>query len=389
MTASRPRLLRRCVAVIVAFATLCSMGASAAIADDAPPVTLGIQPSTSKGPDGRARFIFKASPGDTIKDWVAVTNSSVKQIDVRVVAEDATVDASSGGFTLVGVDKPSKEVGSWTSVDGKPSICQDGAAAQVEKCMAGLGTKMTLKPGQRVNVPFAIKVPRNAEPGDHAGGVAAIFTTATPTDQTQGIETPIEIHVASRVYLRVDGPLNPQVSASGLVIDSPASINPFGGKATVGFDLTNTGNTIISAESTLELSGPLGLGRKKWILPQTSSLVPGGTAHVETELDGVPALGLLSAKLSVSPIPVEGAFGKDTLPASVTLAASTWSIPWGGIALLVVVGLAVAFVIWRRNERKLLDQAIAMQEAETTVPRRHAPAPDSSDPSDPSDSSHR
>lgn len=59
--------------------------------------------------------------------------------------------------------------------------------------------------GKRADIPFEFKVPANATPGDHIGGlVASVRQTEESAD---GQRPEVERRVAARVYLRVTGPV--------------------------------------------------------------------------------------------------------------------------------------------------------------------------------------
>jgi len=343
--------------VLLVVASFAGVGGGSQAFADAADVTFGVQPSTATGPDGRERFDFNVAPSTVISDWVAVTNSSTSEITVRLVGEDATTDYGSGEFTLVGTDVPSTDIGAWTSVNGEASTCPDITADQAQACLPTLGAAVRLQPGEQANVPFTLTVPADATPGDHAGGIAAIYTTTQPG--SDGISTPVEVHVGTRVYLRVDGPVSPGMTMSGLVSGYDGGWNPFDGTARVSFDLANAGNSRVSAATSVVVKGPFGLGRHEWQLADTKNLMPGKTAHITADLEGVPAWLLLFADVTVTPLAADGTAASDPLPDAVTASTMTWAVPWTILGAIVVVAGVVLLVRWRRRERRLLDEALA------------------------------
>lgn len=326
---------------------------------DSGQVTYGVQPAAATGPDNRGRFDYNVAPGTVISDWVSVTNSSSREVTLRIVAEDATTDYDTGSFTLVGTDVASTDAGSWISVNHAPSSCTAPTPAQVTACLPSLGTNVKLAPGERATIPFTLTVPHDATPGDHAAGIAAVYTT-TQTN-ANGISTPLEVHAATRVYLRVDGPVSPGMLVSGLVSGYSGGWNPLGGTARVGFDLVNAGNSRVSASTTVSLSGPFGIGRRSWQLPDAKNpknLMPGKSTHIASELSGVPAWLLLFADVTVTPVAADGAPASDPLPRPVKVSSMAWAVSWSAIGLIVVAAGVVVLVWWRRREHRLINEAL-------------------------------
>ncbi|QZN86849.1 DUF916 domain-containing protein [Cellulomonas sp. C5510] len=321
-------------------------------------VTWSVQPSTPAGPDGRTELTYQVAPGTTVTDWVAVSNYSATPATFRVYAADATTDYETGAFTLVGADQASTDLGAWTAVDSAASVCpvtEDPAAEAA--CVAGLGVEVTVGAGERVDLPVAITVPHDATPGDHAAGVVASYTS-TGTDAA-GSAVQVAQRVGTRLHLRVDGPLTSVLTVSGAVAGYSGAAWPFGGTAAqVAFDLTNAGNTLMSAEPVVRLTGPFGTDLGTVTLDPVADLVPGGTAHVVAELPGVPPALLLSGAITVTPSGPED----PATPAGevVTASVRAWAVPWAALGLLVLVaGGVTATVLLRRRSRRLLGEDLA------------------------------
>jgi hypothetical protein len=321
-------------------------------------VTWSVQPSTPAGPDGRTELTYQVAPGTTVTDWVAVSNYSAGPATFRVYAADATTDYETGAFTLVGADQASTDLGAWTAVDSAASVCpatEDPAAEAA--CVAGLGVEVTVGAGERVDLPVAITVPHDATPGDHAAGVVASYTS-TGTDAA-GSAVQVAQRVGTRLHLRVDGPLTSALTVSGAVAGYSGAAWPFGRTAAqVAYDLTNAGNTMVSAEPVVRLTGPFGIDLGTVTLDPVTDLVPGGTAHVVAELPGVPPALLLSGAITVTPAAPED----PATPAGEVVNASVraWAVPWAVLGLLVLVaGGVTATVLLRRRARRLLGEDLA------------------------------
>jgi hypothetical protein len=351
----RARALLAGLAVGLATATLV-LPASAA---DEPAITWGVSPSTPEGPDGRSAFDYQVPPGTTITDWVAVTNQSETPATFRVHAADATTDYDTGTFTLVGADAASTDLGAWTAVDSGAAVCPDTDDEAEAACAATLGVSVTVEPGARVDLPFTITVPADATPGDHAAGVVAALEREV-TD-AEGASVAVSQRVGTRIYLRVDGALTASMAVSGTVAGYDGTPNPIGeGTGRVDFDVTNTGNTRISTQPEVRLTGPFGIDLGSVTLDPVTDLVPGGVAHVSVELPGVPPLLLLDAEVTLHPVAGVGAAASGPVLEPVTASARAWAVPWTALGLLVVLVAGTwGLLRWRRRSRRMFAEDLA------------------------------
>ncbi len=321
-------------------------------------VTWSVQPATASGPDGRQFFDYDVQAGSVISDHIAVTNLSTQPVTFHIYAADAATDYDTARFTLIGDDKASSDVGAWTNVAGGASTCPEtDTAVQKRACVEGFGISQLIEPGTSAVVPFSISVPADAAPGDHAEGIVASYDA--PAIDSSGTAVSIDQRVGTRVYLRVDGAIVPKLAVAGAVVGFDGG-NPFGtGSATVGFDLRNTGNTRLSANPRVALTGPFGIALGTATAARVQNILPGGRAHVEMTLKGVPRLLLLFADITVAPASSDGNASNDHLPATVHSSAVTWAFPWAWVLVLIAIGVVVAGAIWwRARSRRLLAVAL-------------------------------
>ena len=169
-----------------------------------------------------------------LEDGLVVVNHGTAPLHLAVYAADAfTTDA--GQLDFVGKDAKSTGVGAWV----QPAR-----------------DDVTVRPGESVEVPFAIAVPRNAAPGDYMGG---IVTSPTGAGDADGIDVDRR---AGIVRLRVGGELEPSLAVEGVHVRYSGTTNPLGkGDATVTYTIHNTGNAILTARQAVSVSGPFGRGR--------------------------------------------------------------------------------------------------------------------------------
>lgn len=147
-----------------------------------------------KNPQERGWFIYKVKPGTTIEGNLVLRNDHPTNTSIELSANDG-VSTPDGNFALASNSDESKLIGSWVQLDSKVYDV-DGQT--------------------NVKVPFKIKVPENAAPGEYAGGLSVV--QVQEGDQTGGGPVSSKIRVGARIYLTVEGDITQDVSASNLTI---------------------------------------------------------------------------------------------------------------------------------------------------------------------------
>jgi hypothetical protein len=257
---------------------------------------------------------------------VSVFNFTDQPITFLLYAADATPAEGTGAFSLqtpdgqTGVLPPPVEVGTWITVPV---------------------SSFTAEPGTRTDIPITIAVPLDAEPGDHAGGVVALNTQA---QQGAGdLKVDIKQAVGARVYVRVEGPLSPELTVSDVSVSTggQAWLAPITGPSDVTskFTITNTGNVRMTPTVTVKVKDMFGRTVKTVEVPDFQELIPGAS------VDAAAALGDLSGfgprySLEVTTSSPE---------ATQTSSASFWVVPW--LLILLIVVAVAAFVVLRRRNR--------------------------------------
>ncbi len=295
-------------------------------ADETEPLTFGVATSGPEGPDDRAAFGYLLEPGAVIRDQVAVVNLGVAPLTVSLYAKDA-INTDAGAFDVLTAEKPSVDVGTWIELAKK---------------------SVTVAPGSRKIVKFTVRVPEDATPGDHVGGiVASLPVTSTDADSNQ---VAIDRRVGSRVYLRVTGDLAPALEIADVraVYDGPS--NPLAaGSTLITYTLTNTGNVRLGARQELTVrplvGGPSFTAKPSGIV----EVLPGNSFEVTQSVPGVRPLGLMRVTVDIQPIPRPG----DALGVLAPVAGEDtfWAI--SSTALLLLVLLLFAGVGWMIRRRQL------------------------------------
>jgi hypothetical protein len=280
----------------------------------------------------RPDFYLTADPGQTIEDKAVVANKTGRPLTFRLYAADAYNTARDGGFAVRTVKERMYGVGAW---------------ARPEK------SRVTVPAHASVTVPFTLRVPKDAAPGDHPGALVALDVGDPPArvqprawgnvDAGSGsLALGVQRAVAARVYLRVSGPTLPAVAVESVHITHHQPLVPgFGdSSATISYTLHNTGNVTLDPKVALTAHGLFGrtlLTRDLKKVP--SELLPGQRVRLSEPWHGAPQLERGDITLTASaPGTRESA------------SASFLAVPWLVIAVVFAAG-AVAGALAVRARR--------------------------------------
>lgn len=342
--------LAACVATLLLalVPVLVVAAASRAVTDDDGSVTWGVRTASSMGAD-RQNYTFTVEPGDRVVDAIVVTNHDSVPIDLDLYAAD--------GFTT--------EAG---QLDVAPSdVGSVGLGAWVE-----LATDhVTLAPGESLQVDFAVTVPEDAEPGDHAG---AVVTSLSVSERRDGVT--VDRRLGIRIHLRVAGELTPAMAVEDLHVEHQGSLNPLApGRAAVTYTVRNTGNTRLSADQDVTVSGPFGVAHVAAAdLEPVPELLPGETWRVSTTVDDVWPLLRIGATVTLDPQLPEGVAGSAAAgsaavePLSVT--AGAWAVPWSAVVLVAAAAGAALLARYRRTRRRQAEAARVQRAVEQALRER-------------------
>jgi len=275
----------------------------------AAPGSWAVQPGGNASSAARGSFVYTLRPGAVLRDTVRVINTGRKKVTVDLYAADAYMVGKGGAFTIRQRDEKRVGVGKWVKLGSKK--------------------RRTIRPGRALDIPFLVKVPRNAQPGDHAGAILAAGVKLQKSRKgSLGVD--VRRRIGTRIYLRVEGPMRPSMSVKELEATGKPALFPFvggNGETTVTYEITNPGNVRITPEARLELRGPFG-NLVDSIPVDVPELLPGATITQTAQIDKLPPLGRLSAKLVLTSAEVNA-----------TASAGIWSVPWApGLLLLLLVG---------------------------------------------------
>ena len=244
MTTRRLRSTRAIAAAVALAALLCSSPAAAQTAPPPAPPGQEVQSwalapaGTSDDPDqpnNRPNLSYELDPGAVVEDAVTLYNYGNVPLNFEVYATDA-FNNEEGEFDILPGDKAPDDVGSWITLPSR---------------------LITLQAGTQLTLPITVTVPDDAKPGDHVGGiVAASKAVGTGPD---GAAVSVDRRTGTRVYLRVAGPVEPELAVEHVKTTYTPSLNPLGGTAEVTYTIRNRGNVRLAGTHQVEVSGPFGL----------------------------------------------------------------------------------------------------------------------------------
>ncbi|WP_423463634.1 WxL protein peptidoglycan domain-containing protein [Promicromonospora sp. MS192] len=293
------------VAVLLWAVGLSPAAGSAAAGDD---LSWSVTPGDNRQGSDRANYAYAVEPGDHVSDALVVTNRSAAPLRLAVYGTDAFTTPS-GHLDLLAADAPATGLGTWLTFRR--------------------GT-LELEPGESAEVSFTLRVPDDATPGDHSGGVVTALTQRVGDSALS-----VDRRLALRVHARVGGALAPGLGISGLTVTTGVSANPFGTvTSTVRYRLTNTGTARLVPTETVTVEGPGGAAGTT-TSGELGEILPGSTVERVIKVPGVRPLVRAEATVRLDGL-VVGAGGGGVTSAHDT--ASGWAMPW---ALLSVVLLAV------------------------------------------------
>jgi hypothetical protein len=284
-------------------------------------ITFSAVAANQKGADGRITFTYDAiAPGTVLHDFVGVVNYSAVPETFSLGAADAYT-TNTGSLSLLSDDQRSTDLGSWVTIPDKSVV---------------------VPPNAEVNEPFTLTVPRNAKPGDHTGGIFAEAKVGGNSTGTGGVA--VDHRVAVPIFLQVPGKVVTSFALGSLTTKYDSTANPFGGgRASVSYTVTNTGNVNLTGTQQVAISGLFGtLASTK--PPQLPELLPGESFKVKVSVPGVFPLGWMTTKVTVSPKQTRANTGSAKPPAiaKVTKSAGFWATP----LLLILFVLLIAAGVW-------------------------------------------
>jgi hypothetical protein len=288
-----------------------------------------------------AVFQFDGKDGAAFTSQFVVANRTTNAITFNLYSADAYNTRIGGAWALKPSNVRQIDVGNWITLPTD---------------------KITLPARTEANVTYTMRIPKNAYPGDHAGGIVA--QDATPSMLNKGaVRIPVLEGEGVRVYVRVNGPLHPSIAVQNPVItySYPALAWATGtGKGAVAFQVADTGNTRLDVVAHVKAENLFGSTIKTYPDIKVPALIPGYAATLTEPAIGLPHLGLVRFNISLQ---ANGAAASGSTTA--------WLIPWY-LALIVALVILAVGVWWLRRRRRKVPPP---PDDRTSTPKKPSPTP--------------
>jgi hypothetical protein len=230
--------------------------------------SFGIRPTKAHEdiPESFSYFIHTLAPGARTSDAALAMNQGDVPITLKLYAADA-VTAINGGTSFVNKGEEKNGVARWLSV----SVAE-----------------LSLQPGEERVVPFTIKVPLDASPGQHVAGLVLEAVTGGAEPTNGSVQTPLMVNVVRRagvaVLIDVPGPHVAGLEITGICLRQQDGDHG----ATFEYAVRNTGNVYVRGQGSLVI-GVSG-GMKLASIPiEMDAVLAGDSTHFQvTHPDPLP-----------------------------------------------------------------------------------------------------
>ena len=280
-------------------------------------------------PGTRTNFSYELAPGQSTDDAATLWNYGDQPRVFDIYARDA-FNTAEGGIDLLRKEQQSPDVGAWVAFSAN---------------------QVTVPPRSGISVPFSVTVAKNAQPGDHDGGVVASIVTADAKSSDPN-QVSVVHRVGVRMYIRVPGKLDPSLVIEKVETSYSGSARPGGqGEMDLTYTLRNAGNLRMVGRQQLSISGPFSWSIAERTPEDTPELLPGTAVTRKEHFVGVFPAGRLTTTITVTPFALK-ASGFDAAGAQpVSATTSEWAVPWT-LLLTVVLVVLVAWFVLRRARRR-------------------------------------
>lgn len=171
---------------------------------------------------GQSYYHIKARPGKTVHEYAKVGNTGTRAGLVSLVPVDAE-SALYGGVSYRLPGQQRRQVGGWTKMQR---------------------TKVWLRPGRSVVVPFTVHLPKGLKPGQYVGGLTAFVPSPRPKGAKFAVLT-VQLRVVSAIVIQVPGPIRTSLGISSVSV----KYQPTGVFA--GVHIRNTGGRLLTGHGAL------------------------------------------------------------------------------------------------------------------------------------------
>ena len=296
--------------------------------------TFGVRPGSATGSDGRAYFSYQSGPGGSFQDFVTIVNYGMTPLSLSVYPVDVT-NTLDGQLSAGLPTQQLTSAGSWIHLSSP-------------KLIVKVPARTTDAPGETV-LPFQLRVPLGATPGDHSAAIVAALTTIGKNPKGENVT--LEQRLATRMFIRVSGALNPQLEIDNISASFSQTVNPAGkGSAIVTYRIRNSGNINLGARQAVTVTGLFGSTATASNVPDIPLLIPGSAVEVTVVVDGVLSTFRETATVIATPLVVATSSPVNVFAKSQSV--GFWAIPIPTLALILLLLLIGAAGWLRRSHRQ-------------------------------------
>ncbi len=308
------------------------------------------------------QYQFELKPGEKITNQLKVRSILDEPIKVKVYGIDA-IPSGSGTFSMSVPTRPQRTIGKWTSFEEPEFV---------------------LNPKETKFLNFTITVPEAAPPGSYAGGMIAETdaTSGQGTAAPSGSTVRSSARVAIKAFVDVPGDKVFKLGLKEFAFEEGNRFNTFKVK------LENEGNTIIRAESSININGmnynqtekadniivfqkestPFNIKWKKE--PIVDVFHKSGPIKDIFEINK-PFFGPFEAELTIKYSMYDLATNSYTNEQTITEKISFWIIPWGQILLVgsLILLIILHFIIKKIRLKMLIKKCrpYTIKEGDTLI----------------------
>ncbi len=269
----------------------------------------------------RRQFNYELKPGETKKDSVVIENNNENDLTLLLYGADAT-HSNQGSFALVNRTANQRTVGNWAKFNE---------------------STVTLKGGEKKEIPFTITMPDKVTPGNYAGGIAAETTTVqdkTPAEKktNTGAGVVISSRLVVKLFISVPGEKTLKYGWDDYTRSTSAA-----DKQRFILSYSNDGNAAVTVEPKIEFSNLFESGTQEVKIPGTT-LLQNEKVTIPYDWDKKPLFGYFTAKASTTFWEYDVVNNQNINPQVMSKTITFWIIPWN--LAYVVLGLIIILLVY-------------------------------------------
>jgi hypothetical protein len=302
---------------------------------------------TLKNPDpyngNQSWFIYEKTPGEIIEDTASIKNYGSEPINIHICAVDGTTNTS-GSFILKFDLEKQVGIGTWADI---------------------IKSDLTIKPGERIDIPFKITVPKNAQPGQYLGGIVIenqefhmehqagnkISSSSEIKPDTSYGKAVVATRIGARIYLTIPGEVIEKAK-----VDSFEFVPAINNKSYFKFKISNTGNVAFAPTAAIKIFDQFGglYDKIEKPLGKNGDLLSAPNTIIEPIVvwDKSPVLGRFTATAEVTfKRKFEPAGGLHGAPITSAASVKFMILPWMAIIICFLIFMIITTVVINKKHR--------------------------------------